>query len=127
MPIVSDKYRGSKKYMLVFSELLRAARCRGTLTYQDIAHLIGLPLRGSYMGSEIGHLVGEISEDEHNNGRPMLSALVVSVKGRPGSGFFELAKLLGELDDDSDQGKEAFWLKTREALYEEWGQKYEVE
>lgn len=127
MPIVANKYRGSKEYMLVFSELLRAARCRGTLTYQDIAHLIGLPLSGSYMGSEIGHLVGEISEDEHNNGRPMLSAIVVSVRGKPGSGFFELAKLLGVLDDESEQGQERFWVKTRESLYQEWGQQYELD
>jgi len=79
------------------------------------------------MGSEIGHLVGEISEDEHAHGRPMLSAIVVSVKGRPGPGFFALAIELGELNDDSEEGKEAFWLKTRDALYKTWGQKYKVQ
>ncbi len=40
------------------------------------------------MGKEVGHLLGEITEDEVARQRPMLSAVVVDVKGKVGPGFF---------------------------------------
>ena len=101
MPTVPDKYRGTKEYRLVLTELITAARYRGTVTYQEIAPLMGLPPQGSHMGREIGQLLGEISEDEHVNGRPMLSAFAVSVEGVPGPGFFALARDLGRLRSDA--------------------------
>ena len=69
---IVDKYSGSKEFLLVYSALISAARLRGTVTYQEVAKIMGLPLRGSHMGKEVGHLLGEISEREHLNGRPML-------------------------------------------------------
>jgi len=120
MPIVSDKYRGTKEYYLIYSELITAARYRGTITYQEIAKIIGLPLKGSYMGAEIGHLLGEISEDEFNAGRPMLSSIAVNVQGSPGSGFFELARSLGKLTEESKEAENDFWEEESEAVYEIW-------
>ena len=90
--VVSDKYRGTAEYVLVLGELVRAAQYRGLTTYQDIAHLVGLPQHGNYMAKEIGLLLGAISEDEADAGRPMLSAVAVNVKGDPGAGFFVLAR-----------------------------------
>jgi hypothetical protein len=87
MPVVADKYRGSKEYLLVYSELIRAARYRGTTTYQAISEIMGLPLRGSYMGKEVGQMLGEIVEDEFNQGRPMLTAIVVGGGWFTWSGF----------------------------------------
>src|SRR5438067_6628245 len=109
MKVVSDKYRGSKVYLLVYSELINAARYKGSISYQEIAAMMGLPLQGNYMSSETGQILGEISEDEFMNGRPMLSAIAVTLKGQLGSGFFGLAKLLGKLDDDSEEKKQLFW------------------
>ena len=82
MPAVPDKYRGSKEYLLVYCELIKAARYKGTTTYQAIAEIMGLPLRGSHMGREVGKILGEISEDELNQGRPMLSAIAVARSAR---------------------------------------------
>ncbi len=91
MAQVQNRYRGTKEYHLVYGELITAARYRGTVTYQELAALMRLPLQGSYMGAEVGHVIGEISEDETLQGRPMLSALVVSAtNGSPGPGFFGL-------------------------------------
>jgi hypothetical protein len=59
MAIQKDRYRGTGEFFLVFDELVRAARYRGTVTYQEIADLMGLPLTGSHMGTEVGHLVGK--------------------------------------------------------------------
>ena len=120
MPVVPDKYRGSKEYYLIYSELISAAKYRGTITYQEIAKVMGLPMRGSYMGSQIGHLLGEISENEVNSGRPMLSAIAVNVQGEPGSGFYSLARALGKLDKDSEGVDKEFWESELQAVYETW-------
>jgi len=83
MSVVSDKYRGSKEYFLVYCELIKAARYGGLTTYQAIAQIMGLPLTGHHMSAETGHILGEISEDEINHGRPMLSAIAVGASDRP--------------------------------------------
>jgi hypothetical protein len=117
MSIVKSKYRGTKEYSLVYTELIIAAKYRGTVTYQEIAKIIGLPLQGNHMGGEIGQLLGEISEDEATAGRPMLSAIAVSVDGSLGKGFYTLARQLGKLQDEDDQ---AFWEKERQLVYDTW-------
>jgi hypothetical protein len=117
MTIVATKYRGTKEYSLVYAELITAAKYRGTVTYQEVAKILGLPLQGNYMGGVIGQLLGEISDDEVANGRPMLSAIVVNIKGLPGPGFFTLARQLGKLQDEDEQ---AFWEKECQQVYETW-------
>jgi len=89
-------------------------------TYQEIAKLIGLPLQGNYMGAEIGQLLGEISEDEHNKGRHMLSAIVVTTSRFPGPGFFNLARNLGKLKVTSREEERSLWKKEVSALYDTW-------
>lgn len=82
---------------------------------------MGLPPQGQYMGAEAGHLLGEISEDEHDHGRPMLSALAVSaVTGMPGEGFFKLARNLGKLTNSTLEAKGQFWENERNAVYAVW-------
>src|SRR4051794_37241618 len=107
MPIVNDKYRGTPKYFHVLSELIRAAQYRGTTTYQDLAVIMGITVIGSYMGNETGKILGEISEDEFNAGRPMLSAVGVNIHGIPSEGFYVLAERLGLLKAGKDRTK--FW------------------
>lgn len=120
MPIVADKYRNTTTYYLLYAELIAAARYRGTVTYQEIAQLMGLPLAGSHMGNQIGHILGEISEDEHLQGRPMLSAVAVGVSGEPGEGFFGLANDLGKNPGDTADDKRKFWQTEKKAAYETW-------
>lgn len=120
MTVVADKYRGKTIYHVVKSELITAARYRGTVTYQQIAQLIGLPIAGSHMGKQVGHILGEISEDEHLQGRPMLSAIAVGVSGKPGEGFYLLARDLGKLENDSADEKRRFWENERTAVYKAW-------
>lgn len=117
-----NKYAESKEYHLAYAEMVRAAQYGGVTTYQEIARLMGLPTRGSHMASEVGKLLGEISENERRQGRPMLSAVVVGVSGVPGSGFFWLARELGKLTDGDDE--EAFWRSERDAVYNAWRRTY---
>jgi len=126
MEVIPDKYRGTKEYMLVFCELLKAARYGGTTTYQAVAQILSLPSTGSYMGREVGHMVGEISEDEFNHGRPMLSSVVVGVSGRPGGGFFDLARQLGKLTEESEKAETRFWEQEKAAVYHTWRREFEA-
>jgi hypothetical protein len=118
MSIVKSKYRGTKEYARVYTELINAAKYRGTVTYKEIAKVLGILTPGSHMAAEVGKILGEISEDEVSNGRPMLSAIAVGVEGSPGSGFYALARELGKLSSDSDDPK--FWKIECQAVYNCW-------
>lgn len=118
------KYRGTREYALVHCELITAAKYRGTVTYQEIAKMMGIPLSGNYMSSLLGKILGEISEDEVANGRPMLSAIAVGVNGQPGTGFYVLARDLGKLTNQSEGD---FWEAEKKAVYETWKVKIKAE
>ena len=111
-------YRGTTVYVHVLAELVRAAQYRGLTTYQDIAVIMGLPLSGSNMGRQIGQILGEIVEDEVSAARPMLSAICVSVNGRPGAGFYNFARDIGRMEET--QSEDEFWHQEREAVYAAW-------
>ena len=123
----SDKYRGTKEYLLVYCELIQAARYRGLTTYQRVAQIVGLPLSGNYMGSELGDVLGAISEDEIGLGRPMLSALAVGVSGVPGEGFYTWARKLGRLEETSREAERRFWEEEKEAVYEAWKREFKID
>ena len=125
--MANSKYRGSKAYFLCYCALINAARNRGTITYKEIAEITGLPTSGSYMAREVGQLLFEISEEERNQGRPMLSALVVSsTNNAPGPGFFGLAQDWGKFTDNSAEGKRRFWEEEKGAVYAAWRKEFKT-
>ena len=80
----------------IYAELKRVARAGQTTTYAGIAPLARLDMGKAADRAEIGHLLGEISQYEHDHGRPMLSAVVILQEwNMPGQGFFTLARELG--------------------------------
>lgn len=113
----APKYAGTPVFHAVRQLLVDAARRHVTVTYGDVAALMGLPPRGNQMGKETGHLLGELSAQEHAAGGPMISAVVVNSAGRPGKGFFGLAKDLGKTFEDESDSKMAFWRSERDAVY----------
>jgi len=115
-----EQYRTRRDYLLIYAELITAARYRGVVTYQHLARLAGLPLRGSNMGKEIGMYLGAVSEAEHTLGRPLLSVLAISTRDSPGRGFFGIAKKLEKFSGSTREDKKDFWLKEREAVYKTW-------
>ena len=118
MNTIKSKYRGKKEYFRVKAELIRTAEYKGTITYKDVAVIMGLPLKGQHMATETGHMLGEISKDEVEFGRPMLSSVVVDVKGKIGQGYFRLAdELKLYYNDESD---DEFWRRQQAAVYKEW-------
>ncbi|MFX0199082.1 MAG: hypothetical protein ACFFCW_23415 [Candidatus Hodarchaeota archaeon] len=113
MTTVGSKYRGTKEFLLIYSKLITAASFRGFVSYTNVARILGTDSPGHHMARQVGQVLGEISEDEHRVGRPMLSAVAVSTSGYPGEGFFKLAHDLGRLFSTNKDGEHDFWISER--------------
>jgi hypothetical protein len=72
------------------------------------------------MGKEVGQILGEISQEEFEHGRPMLSVLVYNVRGLTGGGFFDLARELGKLQATTPEAEAQFLEQERNAVYATW-------
>lgn len=119
--VVADRYRGTPEYNLVRNELIKNAKNRTKVVYMTIARLIGIEQPGNHMSREVGHVLGEISEDEVNQGRHMLSAVAVKDNDKyPGDGFFTLARQKNLLTENTKQAERAFWENELNAVYQEW-------
>lgn len=87
----------------LYERLKQVAREETTTTYGEVAPVVGLDMARPEDRSRMAELLDEISEAEHEEGRPLLSAVVVHAQGGesggiPGSGFFSMAKSLGVFD-----------------------------
>ncbi len=120
MTTIGTKYRGSKEYHLIFCKLITAAQKRDEMPYKEVADILGINTPGHHMAREVGQVLGEISEDEHRAGRPMLSAIAVGVNSIPGEGFFTLARQLGKLTATGGNNEIQFWRDEKQHVYDTW-------
>lgn len=96
--------------------LIGYAKQKDTITYSELAQEIH-SFHFEPHDFRLFGLIGEISTEESDAGRGMLSAVVVlKDEGMPGPGFFVLAKKLGF--DTRDQV--AFWTKELKRVYAAW-------
>jgi hypothetical protein len=121
MIVVPDKYVDTPDYTRVYKRLLEAAREGEIVYYLDVAKIMGLAMTAADLRREVAHLLAEISQNEHYQGRPMLSAIVVSSKNAPVAGFFELAHHFGKLKMRTPEAETHFWEEEKAAVYEKWG------
>jgi hypothetical protein len=97
--------------------LADVARQRGLISYSALVEAIEA-VRLDRHDAAVARLLREVSTDDRAHGRGMRSALVVlSARGRPGAGFFALARSLGEDVSDPD----AFWRRELVRVYADWG------
>lgn len=98
-----SKWDAAKREALDQLRLI-ARQPKAKITYSELA---GKITSISFRADEkpFHTLLGQISVEEHQAGRGMLSVLVVHKSGdlRPGSGFFELAHLLGHKSRDREK------------------------
>ncbi len=102
------------------SVLIDVARRKGRIAYSELVEKIHAIDIGAH-DPRLFHLLGEISTEEDNEGRGMLTAIVVHKSGdmQPGPGFFELAKSLGK--DTTDIL--ACWIKEFNRVHDYWANK----
>lgn len=121
---MTTDWMNTKEYFVTYSIMINAAQHFGLCTYQEIAQAIGISTAGNYMGSVVGELIGLISRNEIEQGRPMLSSIVFGVTGKPGAGYFAWAKDLGLFKEGDDEM--AFWESERMKVYESWKIHYKL-
>ncbi|HEX8427246.1 hypothetical protein [Hymenobacter sp.] len=116
------------------SHLIRFSRHQaGTISYLNLVQEaeLGLNLDISHEKGRLNELLAEISEQEYNAGRPILSCLV-KVEGSKGQGdnFYKLCERLGMGEWRALKQQEDFLKNMRrecrtfwhdEANYERWG------
>jgi len=97
--------------------MVERAKLRGTIPYSElVAEIHAIKLQA--FDKRLFHLLGEISSEEDQAGRGMLSVVVVHKHGdmEPGPGFYELAKLLGR----STKDKLKFWVEELHRVHAVW-------
>ena len=90
-----------------------AQRC-GLIFYSDLVSQI-TSCRLEPHGPHLAHMLGEISSEEDESDRGLLTVVVVNKTGdgKPGSGFFQLARSRGR--DTAD--RERFWIEELNKVY----------
>ena len=103
----------------IYEELKDKARSGGITFYGVIAPLADLDMGSEHGRAELGRLLGEISTYEHEQERPLLSAIVVHQNdGRPGQGFYSLAHDLSLLLADRD--RDTYWQEEVKRVHGYW-------
>ena len=115
-----DTYRGTREYQRLYDKLVSAARNGSQVFHAEVTEILSDPGGDGPTVLEIGLLLGEIAEDEHRAGRPLLTALVLTGKAIPGSVFFAVARRLGKLEGDDPAKEMKFWMDERGRVYEVW-------
>ena len=98
----------------IHDRLVKVARARETISYNDIGNIINLRGRSR----QLFQILDDINRYEHYLGHPMLTAVVISViKNLPGRGFFNLAHELGVYQGSSDL---LFWVNKLQKVHYFW-------
>jgi len=101
----------------IYEKLKEVARAKRLITYTEIGENVGLRANDP----QLWQLLDKINRQEHEQGRPMLSAVVVQKEGEsygaPGDGFFKLAKDLSVFKGDN---KYIFWVSELNAVHNYW-------
>lgn len=102
--------------------LRRRAALRDTITYSELAAELDNGI--GYHDPAMDQLLRDVSTQEYEEGRGLLSVIVVHKHGdqEPGNGFYELAELLGF--DVSE--REAFWIAELNKVFDFWSNSRQI-
>lgn len=89
--------------------------------YSEVAQVIGLDMSYPEHRNQISLLLDQISRYEHDNGRPLLSVVVIHIEDNiPGNGFFSLAKELGLF---RNKDRLSFFIDESRRVHDYWSTK----
>lgn len=103
--------------------LIRYARKNDMIVYLDLLNQakVRLDMSIPYDRGVLGHLLGEISWNEVQEGRPMLSSVArLKDKYIQGQGFFDLAEKLYDVKLNNSDKKRLFGIEELKKTYEYW-------
>jgi hypothetical protein len=99
--------------------LIAVALMRSTVLYSELAEVAGLRADGPDFGYLIGEMLDAINWYEHQNDRPLLSAVAIAKERRmPGPGFFDNARTIGVYTGNDDT---EFWIGELNHVHNYWG------
>ena len=102
----------------LLAHLIGVARRGELTTYRQLAATFGLDLSTPVDRDRLAGALREVSVAEHGAGRPLLSAVVVlAERKRPGAGFFDCARTVGALMNETD---EDFYAAELSRVYRQW-------
>jgi hypothetical protein len=115
VPFTPSEWSAGKAEIVGILQAL--ARRRDTITYSDLSQQLR-SITIPYNDPAMAVMLDEISTEEFQAGRGMLSVIVIHKTGDqiPGPGFFKLAKSLGRKVTD----REVFWIAELNAVYGYW-------
>ena len=97
--------------------MIAVARSESLIAYSDLVRKIRTYVLEPN-GAPLAHMLGEVSSEEDEEGRGLLTVVVVHKTGdlRPGPGFFRLARSRGRHFVDEEQ----FWIQELRIVYDTW-------
>ena len=97
--------------------MIAVARSKSVIAYSDLVRKITSCILEPN-GTHLAHMLGEISSEEDEEGRGLLTVVVVHKMGdmKPGPGFFRLARSRGRHIVD----EELFWIEELRNVYDAW-------
>lgn len=113
--VPADKWAAAKAE--VRSVLIQKAKQRAMIPYSELVALVNA-VNFAAFDQRLFAMLGQVSLEENQQGRPLLSVLVVHKTGdmKPGPGFFELASSLGRDTRDADKT----WIAETQKVYQYW-------
>lgn len=101
-----------------YKHLVHLAKNGSTTEYRDLANTLKIDLADSKERAYLSGTLETITRFEVENGRPMLSAIVLAHnKDLPNEGFFVLARELGLLGNNDE---EQFHQEMLAAVFTHW-------
>ncbi len=123
-PIADEEAQGTSEDGLnnvLYEYLKQVARAEGTVTYTEIAQMLGLNMQSQSDRNELGRVLGAISTYEYLHERPLLSVVTVFTnEGFPSNGFFTLAKDVGKFLGSTEMDKLTFFATELKAAHQFW-------
>lgn len=108
---------------ILYERLIQLAKTKALAAYSDVAPLIGLDMSKDRDRDEIARKLGDIVLYEKENGRPMLTALIVHYgnDNNPGEGFFSAAEKIGLCKGSRDPiNRLTFWSNQVTLVHNHW-------
>ena len=100
---------GFREHRDLRQRLIQVARRKATVTYSELS---------PSAPRAIGRKLDQIGSVELADGRPLLTAVVVTKEtGKSGTGFFALAREWGRFDGNNWN---AFWQQELQAVWDYW-------